>query len=45
MINNIQKNLHTILYKNKITINKVKELNYFEKNINFINHNMKLSNS
>lgn len=45
MINNIQKNLYTILYKNKITINKVKELNYFEKNINFINHNMKLSNS
>lgn len=45
MINNIQKNLYTIFYKNKITINKVEELNYVEKNINFINHNMKLSNS
>lgn len=44
MINNIQKNLYTIFYKNKITINKVEELNYVEKNINFINH-MKLSNS
>lgn len=45
MINNIQKNLYSIFYKNKITINKEEELNYFEKNINFINHNMKLSNS
>lgn len=45
MINNIQKNLYSIFYKKKITINKEEELNYFEKNINFINHNMKLSNS